>query len=119
MEVAITQRSTVKMMKAGDWVEVRSREEILGTLDKNGCLEGLPFMPEMFAFCGSRLRVYKRAHKTCDTISWSGSLRLKDMVHLENVRCNGSAHGDCDAECLIFWKEAWLKPVGGGKTEGV
>jgi hypothetical protein len=88
---------------------VRSREEILSTLDQNGCLDGLPFMPEMFAFCERRLRVYKRAHKTCDTICWSGSLRVTNAVHLENVRCDGQAHGGCQADCLIFWKEAWLQ----------
>ena len=52
----------------GEWVEVRSADEILTTLDADGCLESLPFMPEMLAFCGKRFRVYKRADKTCDTI---------------------------------------------------
>jgi hypothetical protein len=55
--------------RAGDWVEVRSKEEILKTLDKNGRLEELPFMPQMFDYCGQRFRVYKRARKTCDTVS--------------------------------------------------
>ncbi|MGH9560179.1 MAG: hypothetical protein ACRD3S_01890 [Terracidiphilus sp.] len=96
-------------LKAGELVEVRSQEEILSTLDKNGCLDGMPFMPEMFAFCGKRLPVYKRAHKTCDTICWSGSRRIVNAVHLEDARCNGQAHGGCQADCLIFWKEAWLK----------
>jgi hypothetical protein len=96
-------------LKAGELVEVRSREEILSTLDKNGCLDGMPFMPEMFAFCGRRLPVYKRAHKTCDTICWGGSRRITNAVHLEDVRCNGQSHGGCQADCLIFWKEAWLK----------
>ena len=31
-------------------------------------------------------------------------------VHLE-LRCDGQAYGGCQAACLIFWKEAWLKPV--------
>ena len=31
-------------------------------------------------------------------------------VHLE-TRCDGSAHGGCQASCLLFWKDAWLKPV--------
>jgi hypothetical protein len=98
-------------LKAGEMVEVRSREEILSTLDKNGCLDNLPFMPEMFAFCGRQLRVYKRAHKTCDTITYSGSQRIQNAVHLEGIRCNGHAHGGCEAQCLIFWKEAWVKRV--------
>jgi hypothetical protein len=43
-------------LRAGDWVEVRTREEILSGLDENGRLEGLPFMPEMFNYCGQRFR---------------------------------------------------------------
>ncbi len=96
-------------LKAGEMIEVRSKEEILSTLDRNGCVDGMPFMPEMLKCCGKRLRVYKRAHKTCDTINYSGGRRVKDAVHLERVRCDGRAHGGCQAECLIFWKEAWLK----------
>lgn len=101
--------------RAGDLVEVRSREEILGTLDKNGQLEGLPFMPQMLQYCGKRYRVYKRAHKTCDTINPIAGRRLADGIHL-NLRCDGKAYGGCQAACLIFWKAAWLKPVGAGEV---
>src|SRR5580704_12087847 len=97
-------------LSVGGWVEVRSKDEILMTLDSNGQLDGMPFMPEMFAFCGKRFQVYKRAHKTCDTVFPVRGRRVADAVHLE-TRCDGSAHGGCQATCLIFWKEAWLKPV--------
>lgn len=95
---------------AGECVEVRSRAEILSTLDNQGHLEGLPFMPEMFECCGKRYRVFKRAHKTCDPPD-IGARRMDRAVHLEGVRCNGAGHGGCQAGCLIFWKEAWLKRV--------
>src|SRR5215469_13632316 len=98
-------------LRAGDWVEVRSKDEILRTLDSDGYLDGMPFMPEMFAFCGKRLQVHKRAHKTCDTVFPVRGRRLLQTVHLD-TRCDGSAHGGCQASCLIFWKEAWLKPLG-------
>jgi len=94
---------------AEEWVEVRSKDEILATLDKRGQLDGLPFMPEMFQHCGQRLRVYKRAHKTCDPPNGLSARRMESAVHLENIRCNGQAHGGCQAGCLVFWKEAWLK----------
>jgi len=97
-------------LSARDWVEVRSKEEILSTLDSNGQLDGMPFMPEMFAFCAQRFQVYKRAHKTCDTVFPIRGRRVDRAVHLE-TRCDGQAHGGCQAGCLIFWKEAWLKPV--------
>jgi hypothetical protein len=96
---------------AGDWVEVRSKDEILATLDKSGRLEGMPFMPEMFKWCGQRFQVYKRAHKTCDTVTGNYVNRLlPNSVHLD-LRCDGGAHGGCQAGCLIFWKQAWLKPI--------
>jgi hypothetical protein len=96
-------------LRAGDWVEVRSREEILRTLDEHGHLENLPFMPEMLQYCGAKLRVFKRADKTCDYIQEWSIRRMKDSVFLEGVRCDGSGHDGCQAGCLIFWKEAWLK----------
>jgi hypothetical protein len=98
-------------LRAGEWVEVRSKDEILATLDENGRLDGLPFMPEMVGFCGKRFRVWKRAHKTCDTVNKTGGRRVAAAVHLENLRCDGSGHDGCEAACLIFWKEAWLRRV--------
>ena len=102
-----------RKLKVGDWVEVRSKEEILRTLDSNGQLDGMPFMPEMFGYCGKRFQVYKRAHKTCDyTTTYPYHTRWLDQtVHLE-TRCDGQAHGGCQAGCLLYWKHAWLKPVG-------
>ncbi len=100
-------------MRVGDWVEVRSKEEILETLDQNGRLENLPFMPQMFEYCGRRLRVSRSAHKTCDTISKvSTSRRVSNAFHLEGARCDGRDYDGCGAACSIFWKGAWLKPVG-------
>ena len=98
---------------AGDWVEVRSKDEILATLDPNGRLDAMPFMPQMFNYCGQRFRVFKSAYKTCDTVSGDyGGRGLPDAVHLD-LRCDGQAYGGCQAGCLIFWKNAWLKPVDG------
>ena len=100
-----------RQLRAGDLVEVCSREDILATLDRNGQLEALPFMPEMFQFCGRRFRVSKRAHKTCDTVNDYKGRRMNATVHLEGLRCDGAAHGGCQAGCLLYWKEAWLRQV--------
>jgi hypothetical protein len=95
-------------LRVGDFVEVRSEQEILATLDETGAIDGLPFMPEMLEFCGKRFRVEKRADKACDTINLSGSRRIHDAVHLEGLRCTGESHDGCQAMCLLYWKEAWL-----------
>src|SRR5262252_7788908 len=99
----------------GDWVEVRSKEEILRTLDSQGRLDGMIFMPEMFQYCGQKFQVHKRAHKTCDysTAYPYRTRRLADTVHLA-TRCDGQAHDDCHAGCLLYWKVQWLKPASAG-----
>jgi hypothetical protein len=94
-------------------VRVKGENEILETLDASGRLDGLPFMPEMFAHCGREARIYKRADKTCDTIGPGGHRRLHGTVLLEGLRCGGEMHGGCQAACLIFWKEAWLDRTSG------
>ena len=99
-------------LRPGELVEVRPREEILATLNKDGCLDGMPFMPEMLAYCGERFRVSRRAEKSCDTVLTGGGRRVHDTVHLEGVRCDGSAHGGCQAMCLMWCREAWLKRAG-------
>lgn len=103
--------SDVLNLRVGDWVEVKRPDEILKTLDPVGNLECLPFMPEMVRFCGRRFRVLKRIDKTCDTIDKTGMRRMKHTVILDDVRCDGQSHGGCQAACMIFWKEAWLKRV--------
>ncbi len=98
-------------LRVGELVEVRSPREILSTLDQDGRLDALPFMPEMVPFCGRRFRVFKRVDKTCDTIDKTGMRRMENTVILDDVRCSGQAHGGCQAACMIFWKEAWLRRV--------
>jgi hypothetical protein len=105
-------------LHAGELVEVRSPPEILATLDADGRLEALPFMPEMLEFCGQRFRVSQRATKCCDTIGWTGIHRMERAVHLEGVRCGGETHGGCQARCLIYWKEAWLRRVSDRSVSG-
>jgi hypothetical protein len=85
---------------AGDWVEVRNIEEILATPDGRDGLDALPFMPEMLQYCGRRFRVVKSAHKAGDTILTSRNRRMKNAVHLEGLRCDGSG------ERLRKWKNS-------------
>ena len=76
----------VEGLRATEWLLSDLRERCrqlhgyrLRLIDKlqrleNGELDGLPFMPEMLAFCGQSLRVAKRADKTCDSIAeYSGA----------------------------------------------
>jgi hypothetical protein len=110
----------VSGVRRGDRVRIRSREEILNTLDDKGALHGLPFMPEMLRHCGRDVTVYSRADKTCDTIDMTGATRkMENTVHLAGLRCDGSAHDGCQAGCLFFWREEWLERPGGPQSRPV
>jgi len=91
----------------GQLVRVRTEAEILATLDGDGKLEGMPFMPEMTRFFGQTFRVYRRAVKTC--VEGNAIRRLTDTVLLEGLRCDGAFHEGCQRSCPYFWKEAWLE----------
>jgi hypothetical protein len=96
-------------LKVGDWVMVRSAEEVLATLDSNARLEEIPFMPEMLRCCGKKYRVRARAHKLCDTAFGTGGRQLTDSVFLDDIRCMGEDYGGCEMRCSIVWKGAWLR----------
>jgi len=99
----------------GSWVRVKPLAEILATLDTNGLLADLPFMPEMASFCGRTFRVRSRLGKTCvDARPMEmREFASRDVLLLDGVRCGGEAHGGCERECLIFWRNAWLQPASG------
>ena len=97
-------------LQPGELVEIKTPEEILATLDPRGAQRGLYFVPEMWRYCGRRLRVYKRL----ETIFLEESKQLRRLKHtvlLEGAVCEGAGLG-CDKSCLLYWREAWLKRAG-------
>jgi hypothetical protein len=101
-------------LRPGDLAEVKSPGEILLTLDAEGTLDQLPFMPEMIEFCGGQFRVSKRAIKTCSSSKSTSTMRAfraDDVVLLDNLRCSGAAHDGCQKACMIFWRESWLRKI--------
>jgi hypothetical protein len=100
-------------LRGGDWVRVKSPQDVQKTLDADGMLEGLPFMPEMLRYCGQRLQVKRRAEKTCVEYP-DGSYKLREFLNndvyvLATLRCPGEEHDGCQRNCLLFWKRAWLE----------
>jgi hypothetical protein len=100
-----------RALRPGDVVEVKSPAEILSTLDDSGALGSMPFMPEMLRHVGRRYRVSRRVDKICDTVASTGSRRMYSTVYLDDLRCDGSAHGGCQAACRLYWREEWLRRV--------
>jgi len=100
-------------LKAGDIVRIRSKEQILQTLDKYNSLEGCYFMDEMWQYCGSQHRVLKRVDYFFDERG-AKFYRASNTVLLEDVFCSGKLGNfmlRCDRNCYIFWKEDWLEKI--------
>jgi hypothetical protein len=99
-------------IKPGEWVEVKSEQEIFRTLDEKRRYKGLYFMDGMREYCGKRYRVLKRVERIM--LESNQELRkMKNTVLLEGVICNGRVLCGCDKSCYYYWREAWLKRVEG------
>jgi hypothetical protein len=96
-------------LQPGEWVQVKSVDEIYQILDEKRKYKGLYFMPAMEKFCGKKFKVFKIA-KIIKLESTGEIRKLKSpSVFLEGVYCNGERHSGCDRSCFHFWREAWLK----------
>lgn len=104
-----TQKIIPLNLVTGEWVEVKSQDEIEATLDKRGHHKGLLFMHEMRQFCGGKYKVHKVITKMI--LETTGEMRQfkSPTVILEGVHCDGSYNDGCQRSCFLFWKEAWLK----------
>jgi hypothetical protein len=97
-------------LQAGEFVEVRSVEEIMATLDNNRRNKGLRWMTGMRKYCGGQYRVLRRVERII--LESNGELRkMKNTVLLENVTCDGKVFNGCDRSCFHFWREAWLRRI--------
>jgi len=98
-------------LQAGDRVRVKSRAEIEATVGVFKDLKGLTFMPEMWPYCGTEQRVFKRLVRFFDERDYQVR-RARGIVLLEGLMCEGTAmFGPCDRSCFFFWREEWLEKI--------
>ena len=97
-------------LRAGERVRVRSRPEILATLDARGWNRGMEFSREMLPLCGKELTVLRRVERIIR--DYNGK-----MVHIRNtVLLDGAVYKDLvrlaspRAE-YMFWRECWLERI--------
>ena len=105
-------------LQPGEWVEIKSEEEVRRTLDATGKNRGLGFMPEMWPYCGQQARVLKRVEKICLEEASRTVRAMKNTVILEGLFCQGNGIG-CDRACFYFWRECWLKRAPSLSTDPV
>lgn len=98
-------------LNPGDLVLIRSKEEIQKTLNNWNQLKGCAFMEEMWPYCGTKQKVFKRIEKFLDERDYLIK-KCKGVVILENVICQGTKDfGPCDRSCFFFWREEWLEKI--------
>lgn len=103
--------TTVIHLKAGDWVRVRTLEEIQSTLNRFKELKGCAFLEDMKQYCDSQQRVFKVLERFLDERDYTVK-RARGIVLLDGVYCQGTpVFGRCDRACLSFWREEWLEKI--------
>ena len=97
-------------LRPGEFVRVKSLDQIKATLDPEGKHQNLLFAPAMADFSGQVLRVRDRV----ESIVLDGirqQRKIRDTVLLEGATCDGMCHRMCPRQSLLFWRECWLERV--------
>lgn len=95
-------------LQPGEWVEIKSMEEIKATLDPRGRNRGLSFEPEMALHCGRRYRVAAQVRKIIAEETGK-MVELNNTVILEGLVCKGICSLNCPRANFLYWREIWLK----------
>jgi hypothetical protein len=95
-------------LQAGELVRIKSREEILATLDVKETNRGLSFDTEMVPFCGGTYRVARRVNRIIDETTGKIVEMKRDCIILEGVVCRGVYHQLCPRGIFSYWREIWL-----------
>jgi len=103
-------------LQPGDFVQVKSRQEIAATLNERGFNRGLSFDREMLPHCGRTMRVRDRVQRVIDDKTGRMLNLKKDCLILEGSYCSGEITMGCwfcPRQIYPFWREAWLRRVEG------
>jgi hypothetical protein len=101
-------------LAVGDWVQIKSPEEIGRTLDERGKNKGLWFDWEMRPYCGGTYRVKERIERFIDERTGRMIEIKSDCFVLDGVVCSGdysNVRWLCPRAIPSFWREAWLRRV--------
>lgn len=98
-------------LQPGDYVRVRSRDEIQACLNSWNQLKKCSFMEEMWKYCDTTQRVLKKVEKFLDERDYSLK-KCSGLYILDGVMCDGTVDfGKCDRSCFFFWREEWLDKI--------
>ncbi|MEY9843017.1 hypothetical protein [Streptacidiphilus sp. MAP5-3] len=107
----IPTQGTPSSYSVGDWVTVRSAEEIRATLDATDRLRGLWFTGSQWSFCGGTYQVEHVVRRMMD--DHYRMRRVARTVTLHAATCAGAGPGDagCGLGCALLFRDEWLRPA--------
>lgn len=98
-------------LRPGELVRIKSKEEILKTLNQDLLNRGMGFEEEMSRYCGQTARVLSRVDRCIDERT-GRMLRMKSScIILDGIVCAGAYSVSCPRQFLPFWREIWLERV--------
>ena len=96
-------------LQPGELVRIRTKDEIVATLDGNNRNRGLSFDVEMLRYCGRTARVHRRVDQIIDEKTGE-MIRMKvPCIILEQVTCAADFHRCCPRAVYAYWREVWLE----------
>jgi hypothetical protein len=98
-------------LQPGELVRIKSKNDILATLDENLLNRGMGFDEEMSRFCGQTAVVQARVERCIDEKTGRMLTMKSSCIILEGIFCGGVYNANCPREFVPFWREIWLERV--------
>ncbi|MEV1002764.1 hypothetical protein [Nonomuraea sp. NPDC050202] len=98
-------------LQVGELVRIRSKEEILDTLNDDLLNRGMGFEEEMARYCGRTARVRARVERCLDEKTGRMLIMKSPCIILDDLVCEGVYNANCPREFVPFWREIWLERV--------
>jgi hypothetical protein len=98
-------------LRPGELVRIRSKEQILATLNENMLNKGMGFEVEMARYCGQTAKVLARVTQCVDEKTGELLTMKTPCVILDGIVCAGVYNASCPREFVPFWREIWLERV--------
>ncbi len=100
--------------RPGERVRIKSKDAIQRSLDNWNEFKGCGFMEEMWPYCGTEQKIFKRVRRFLDERDYRVK-QVRGVYLLQGLICNGTVDfGPCDRSCFFFWQEDWLEKVNEG-----
>jgi hypothetical protein len=98
-------------LQPGDLVRIKSKREIVATLDRSNRNRGLFFDHEMARYCGRTARVRSRVSRLIEESNGTMVEINSDCIILEGVVCAADSYRFCTRAIYSYWREIWLERI--------